>query len=102
MFVLLVGYAGLFRISELLNLKVKDISIGCAGMTIFVSQRKNDQFREGHTSVIARSSKVSCPVALIEKVLALLKAEILRNLVFLLFDELFAIGMAPIITSLWG
>ena len=39
----------------------------------FVSQRKNDQFREGHTSVIARSSKVSCPVAITEKVLALLK-----------------------------
>ena len=46
LFVLLVGYAGLFRISELLNLKVKDISISCAGMTIFVSQRKNDQFWE--------------------------------------------------------
>ena len=73
LFVLLIGYAGLFRISELLNLKVKDISISCAGMTIFVSQRKNDQFREGHTSVIARSSKVSCPVAVTEKVLALLK-----------------------------
>ena len=36
-------------------------------------QRKNDQFREGHTSVTARSSKVSCPVAITEKVRALLR-----------------------------
>ena len=49
----LFGYAGLFRISELLNVKVKDISISDVGMTIFISQRKNDQFREGHTSVTA-------------------------------------------------
>ena len=45
LFELLVGYAGLFRISELLNVKVKDVSISSVGMSIFVSQRKNDQFR---------------------------------------------------------
>ena len=72
LFVLLVGYAGLFRISELLNVKVKDVSISSVGMSIFVSQRKNDQFREGHTSIIARSGKVSCPVAITERILALL------------------------------
>ena len=72
MFVLLVGYAGLFRISELLSVKIKSISISDDGMSIFVSQRKNDQFREGHTSIIARSSKVSCPVSITEELLALL------------------------------
>ena len=68
----LVGYAGLFRISELLSVKVKGISISDVGMSIFVSQRKNDQFREGHTSIIAGSSKVSCPVSITERLLALL------------------------------
>ena len=72
LFVLLVGYAGLFRISELLNVKVKDISISDVGMSICLSQRKNDQFREGHTSIIARSSKVSCPVSITERLLPLL------------------------------
>ena len=72
LFVLLIGYAGLFRISELLSVKIKDISINGDGMSIFVSQRKNDQFREGHTSTIARSSKVSCPVSITERLLALL------------------------------
>ena len=52
--------------------KVKDISISDVGMSIFVSQRKNDQFREGHTSIIARSSKVSCPLSITERLLALL------------------------------
>ena len=71
MFVLLVGYAGLFRISELLSVKIKDISISGDGMSIFVSQRKNDQVREEHTSIIARSSKVSFPVSITERLLAL-------------------------------
>ena len=70
--VLLVGYAGLFRISELLSVKVRDISISGDEMSIFVSQRKNDQFRELHTTIIAASSKVSCPVSITERLLALL------------------------------
>ena len=39
---------------------------------IFVSKRKNDQFSEGPTSIIARSSKVSCSVLITERLLALL------------------------------
>ena len=41
--------------SELFNVKVKDISISSAGVTITVSQGKNDQSREGYRSVTARS-----------------------------------------------
>ena len=67
LFLLLVGYAGLFRVSELLNVRVKDVSIDDIGMSVFISQRKNDQFCEGHTSVIARSNKISCPVAITQK-----------------------------------
>ena len=35
---LLVGYVGLFRISGLLDVKVKDISISDIGMSVFVPQ----------------------------------------------------------------
>ena len=52
LFVFLVGYAGLFRISELLSVKIKVTTIVHDGMSIFVSKRKSDQFREGHTSII--------------------------------------------------
>ena len=72
LFVFLVGYAGLFRVSELLSVKIKDITIVHDSMSIFVSKRKNDQFREGHTSIIARSGKVSCPVSITERLLVLL------------------------------
>ena len=41
-------------------------------MSIFVSKRKNGQFREGHISIIARSGKVSCPVSITERLLVLL------------------------------
>ena len=84
--VLLVGYAGLFRISELLSVKVRDISISGDEMSIFVSQRKNDQFRERHTTIIA-GSKVSCPVSITERLLALLacpkksRSPVLRRIV---------------------
>ena len=44
LFVLLVGYAGLFCISELLNVEVKDISISDVGMTIFISQERMISF----------------------------------------------------------
>jgi len=37
-------------------------------MSIFVPKRKNDQFR-GHTSLIARSGNITCPVAITEKLL---------------------------------
>ena len=70
--VLLVGYAGLFRVSKLLNVRVKNVFIDDVGMSAFISQRKNDQFRESHTSVIARSNKISCPVAITERILSLL------------------------------
>ena len=63
MFVLVVGYASLFRVSELSCVRVKDVSISDDGISVFVSQRKNDQFREGPTSIIARSTeKGSCPI----------------------------------------
>ena len=54
--------------SELLSVKVRDISISCVGMSIFIFEYKNDQFCEGHTSFIARSGKVSCPVAITETI----------------------------------
>ena len=72
LFVFLVGYAGLFRTSKLWSVKIKDITIVHDDMLIFVSKRKNDQFREGHTSIIARSGKVSCLVSITERLLVLL------------------------------
>ena len=69
LFILLVGYAGVFRISETLNIRVQDIQIFDSHMTISVKKRKNDQYRRGHVSTIARSGKCSCPIAITEKII---------------------------------
>lgn len=62
LFILLVGYAGFFRIDEIQGLKVMDVSIYTEHMSVFIPKRKIDQFREGHTSLIARCNKATCPV----------------------------------------
>ena len=41
-------------------------------MSVFIPKRKTDQYREGHTSLTARSHKSTCPVAITERLLKLL------------------------------
>lgn len=72
LFILLVGYAGVFRISEVLSVRVKDVSIFDDFMSVYLVKRKNDQYKDGHVSVIARSRKLTCPVGITEKLLSLL------------------------------
>ena len=72
LFILLVGFAGFFRMDEIRNLSVNDVSICSEYMSVFVPKRKNDQYREGHTSLLARSHKASCPVSITERLLKLL------------------------------
>ena len=41
-------------------------------MSVYVSQRKNDQYREGRTAFLGRSGKVTCPGAVTERLSKLL------------------------------
>ena len=72
LFILLVGYAGVFRISEVLSITVRDVSIFDDFMEVYLIMRKNDQYRDGHVSVIARSRTPTCPVEITERILSLL------------------------------
>ena len=73
LFILLVGYAGVFfRISEVLSIRVRDVTIFDDFMKVYLIKRKNDQYREGHVSVVARSRKPTCPVGITERMLSLL------------------------------
>ena len=56
LFIILIGYAGLFRISEVLSIRVCDIDFHESYMSIIVPIRKNDQHRDGHTSVLANQA----------------------------------------------
>ena len=57
LFILLVGFAGFFRVDEIRNLSVKDVSIWGEYISVFIPKRYNDQYRERHTSLLARSLK---------------------------------------------
>ena len=72
LFILLVGFAGFCRMDEIRNLSVKDVSICSEYMSVFIPKRKNDQYREGHTSLLARSHKATFPVSITERLLKLL------------------------------
>ena len=72
LFILLVGFAGFFRIDEVRNIALRDISIHSDHMSVYVPQRKNDQYREGHTGFLPRTNKVTCPVAVTERLIKLL------------------------------
>ena len=41
-------------------------------MSVNMPQRKNDQHWEGHIAFLARSGKVTCPVAVTERLIKLL------------------------------
>ena len=57
---------------EIRTLSVKDVSISSEYMSVFVLKRKNDQYREVHTSLLARSHKATCSVSITERLLKLL------------------------------
>ena len=72
LFILLFGFAGFFRMDEIRNLSVNDISICSEYMSVFIPKRKNDQYSKGNTSLLARSHKATCPVSITGRLLKLL------------------------------
>jgi integrase len=69
--ILLVGFAGAFRRSELSAIDRKDVDIRPAAMTITIRRSKTDQERRGRKVAIPRSAGPTCPVAVLERWLAL-------------------------------
>ena len=72
LFIVLVGYSGFLRISEILAMEVRRIRLMPEGMSVFLPQRKNDQFRDGNTIYIAKTSKLTCPVSITKRLLQML------------------------------
>jgi len=67
---LLLGFGGGFRRSELADLKVDDITFKAYGFDILVRKSKTDQHGKGFTKQFVRSSKAHmCPVATLENYL---------------------------------
>ena len=72
LFILLVGFYGFFRIDEINSFCLQDVTIKADHMSIYVAKRKNDQYREGHTSYVSRSGKSACPVSITERIIKVL------------------------------
>lgn len=72
---LVIMFAGFFRISEVLSLKRSNISFYESYCEIFVEKSKTDVLRDGNVVVIAKTGNSTCPVELLLRYLH--KAEIL-------------------------
>ncbi len=67
---ILVGFAGAFRRSELVSIRVEDISAFDHGVDIHIRRTKTQQ-EKGHTVFIPCAKSSRCPVKALEKWLAL-------------------------------
>ena len=63
-------FAGFLRFSELCSIRAFDVRLYSSNCSLFLESPKTDQLREGAWISIARSGKVTCPVAAIERYLA--------------------------------
>jgi site-specific recombinase XerD len=61
--ILLLGFAGAFRRSEISGLNVEDVSIVADGALLMVTRSKTDQVGEGEKKAIVPGSGAFCPVA---------------------------------------
>ena len=71
-FTFLIGFSGFLRCYELIHIQRKHIRILYAHMEIFIPSRENDKCNEGHTIFIAKTSNITCPVAITVKYLQFL------------------------------
>ena len=65
----ITGFAGFFRISELLDLTVADFKETEDSFEVTVKKSKNDQLREGHIVYIAKTGLSTCPFYWIKRYL---------------------------------
>lgn len=62
-----IGYFGLFRRSELVNIKFEDLTFSEKGVTIFIPNSKTDQENKGKDVAIPYGKGNLCPVTALKK-----------------------------------
>jgi site-specific recombinase XerD len=63
---LLMGFAGAFRRSELVALNVSDLERTEEGLVVFIRRSKTDQEQRGRTVAIPATAGITCPVVAVE------------------------------------
>jgi site-specific recombinase XerD len=88
---ILLGFAGGFRRSELVNLKLDDLEFTKEGLKIFIQRSKTDQSGEGMTKAIPYfKDKNFCPVVSIKNWIEIIKSKT-NSLIFDISDKMVAI-----------
>ena len=88
---ILVGFAGGFRRSELVNIKLDDLEFTKEGLKIFIQRSKTDQSGEGMTKAIPYfKDKNFCPVVSIKNWIDIIKSKT-NSLVFDISDKMVAV-----------
>ena len=64
-----LGFAAFLRWDDLKDLRCCHLQMTSEHMSITLTKRKNDQFREGSVILVARTGSRTCPVSLTEKLL---------------------------------
>jgi integrase len=68
---ILLGFAGAFRRSELIAIRVADLTFGARGINVFLPRSKTDQVGEGSfVAIAANPLAAQCPVAALRSWLA--------------------------------
>ena len=68
--VILLGFCGFFRISELLSVRIQDVTFLPDHIEIFLESSKCDQYRQGNTVIVSKTRTEDCPVTFLEKFMA--------------------------------
>jgi len=88
---ILVGFAGGFRRSELVNIKLDDLEFTKEGLKIFIQRSKTDQSGEGMTKAIPYfKDKNFCPVVSIKNWIEIIKNKT-NSLIFDISDKMVAV-----------
>ena len=84
-----LGFAGFFRIEELLLVQVKNIVFKDSHLEITLEKSKCDQHRDGHIIYISKLNSKYCPVKLVKTFLELCKVNVTTDLETFLIPRLF-------------
>lgn len=67
----LLAFAAFLRFDELVKLRACDIVFEEEQMVVRITSSKTDQYRDGATVPVARSGRLTCPVAMLERYFAM-------------------------------
>jgi hypothetical protein len=75
----LLAFAAFLRYNEIAGLRCNDVKIGADKMVVNIRSSKTDQFRQGASVPIACSTLVTCPVAMMERYIAVGVIDVLSD-----------------------